>query len=141
MNLIHASMVAWNDIGILLRGPSGSGKSQLSLQLMNDGAKLVADDQVLLQIENSKFFGSAPASLAGKIEIRGLGIMDVAHLPKAEIKLVVDLMPFAQISRMPEPDELHVEILNHQFPRLCLDPQSPAALAKLKLSFTFFKLR
>jgi HPr kinase/phosphorylase len=141
MNLVHASLVSWDGIGILIRGASGSGKSQLCLLLMEEGAKLVADDQVLLESEKGMLFGSAPAVLAGKLEIRGLGIIDVDHQPEVEIKLIVDLMPSALIPRMPEPHELRVEILNHPFPRLSLDLQSTATLAKIKTSLTFFKLR
>jgi HPr kinase/phosphorylase len=140
MNLIHASLVQFNGIGILMRGQSGSGKSQLCLQLIDLGAKLVADDQVVLEVVNHKLIGLAPIALRGKLEIRGLGIVETPFLEQTEIKLVVDLMPIAQIDRMPEVQELAVEILNQKLPKFCMDGQTPAAIAKLRAALRFFKL-
>ena len=141
MTLLHASLVAFGTVGVLFRGPSGSGKSQLCLQLMDRNASLVADDQVKLKVENKKLMGSAPEALAGMLEIRGLGLVKYPFLAEAEIKLVVDLGPFAEISRMPEPDEMWVDILGFNVHRFSLDPQAQAAVQKLQAALTFFQLR
>lgn len=141
MTLLHASLVAFGPVGVLIRGPSGSGKSQLCLQLMDRNASLVADDQVKLSVENNRLMGKAPEALAGMLEIRGLGLVKYPHVPEAEIKLVVDLRPFAEISRMPEPHEMRVEILGFNIHRFSLDPQTPAAVEKLQAALTFFQLR
>lgn len=141
MTLLHASLVAFGTVGVLIRGPSGSGKSQLCLQLMDRNASLVADDQVKLKVENKKLMGSAPEALAGMLEIRGLGLVKYPAVAEAEIKLVVDLRPFAEISRMPEPDEMWVEILGFNVRRFSLDPQAQAAVQKLQAALTFFQLR
>lgn len=141
MSLLHASLVASGKIGILIRGPSGSGKSQLCLQLIDEETKLVADDQVNLRIDNAMLLGSAPAALAGKLEIRGLGIVECAFVPEVEVKLVVDLQPFENITRMPESDELSVELLGLRVCRFSLDPQSPAAVNKVQAALAFFQLR
>ncbi len=141
MSLHHASAVAYGKIGVLIRGASGSGKSQLCLQLMASTAKLVADDQVNLRFENNMLLASAPAALAGKLEIRGLGIVTCAFVPEVEIKLVVDLQPFEKITRMPEPHELVDEILGLRVCRFCLDPQSAAAANKVEAALNFFQLR
>ncbi len=141
MTLLHASLVAFGTVGVLIRGPSGSGKSQLCLQLMDRNASLVADDQVKLKVENKKLMGSAPEALAGMLEIRGLGLVKYPSVAEAEIKLVVDLRPFAEISRMPEPDEMWVEILGFNVRRFSLDPQAQAAVQKLQAALTFFQLR
>ena len=76
---------------IILSSPSGAGKSTLALQLMAYGAHLVADDRVLLRAVGPDVIASAPESIAGLIEARGVGILNAAALPSARIRLVVDL--------------------------------------------------
>lgn len=120
---VHASAVAIGSDGVLIRGPSGSGKSSLVLGLIDrDPAttRLVADDRVLLAVNQGVVVAAAPATLAGRIEVRGLGIVDIAHLSSAAIRLVVDLMPAADCPRMPEPEDLETEILGVVLPRLML---------------------
>lgn len=120
---VHASAVAIGADGILIRGPSGSGKSSLVLGLIDrDPAitRLVADDRVRLAVDGGAVIASAPATLAGRIEVRGLGIVDIAHVSTAAIRLVVDLMPPEACPRMPEPEDLEAEILGVVLPRLML---------------------
>jgi len=95
--------LAFNGSGVLLRGPPGSGKSDLALRALSDGARLVADDQVVLTRKGSKLVASAPSSLQGLIEIRGLGIMRVEADAESELALVVDLTDKGVIERIPEP--------------------------------------
>ena len=85
---------------MLFRGPSGAGKSDLALRLIGRGWQLVADDQVMLKADKV----SAPPTLRGMLEIRGLGIF--TGLPVAEnaqLCLVVDLAARADVPRLPEP--------------------------------------
>ena len=90
--ILHASCVALNaENAVLILGPSGAGKSTLALQLMAYGAHLVADDRVLLRAVGPDVIASAPESIAGLIEARGVGILNAAALPSARIRLVVDL--------------------------------------------------
>ena len=99
--LIHASAAALGSEAVLFRGPSGAGKSDLVLRLIGRGWQLVADDQVMLEGETL----SAPPALRGMLEIRGVGIF--AALPvasPARLCLMVDLVPRADVPRLPEPD-------------------------------------
>jgi HPr kinase/phosphorylase len=109
---IHATCVAFGDHGVVLRGPSGAGKSDLALRLIHlrsavlPPARLVADDQVIIERRDGGLFASAPATLYGRLEVRGIGIISVPSVPSAAVALVIDLLPAAQtIERMPEADE------------------------------------
>ena len=95
---VHASCVSINEIGILLRGPSGSGKSDLTLRLIGDGAMLVADDQVQLTDVSGSLMAKAPEMLAGKLEVRGCGILAFPKLECVTVRLVVDLVPRINVS-------------------------------------------
>ena len=100
--LIHATCVAIGEVGVLLRGPSGSGKSDLALRLIDGGARLVADDQVVLSEGPGALLASAPEVLRGKIEVRGCGILDMPFEESASIQLVIDLVPRDDVPRLPE---------------------------------------
>ena len=89
--LIHASCVVVNSRGLLITGPSGSGKSALVLQLMAFGAALVADDQTELTLENNRLIARCPPNLSGLIEARGVGILRTTPIAQTEIVLVADL--------------------------------------------------
>ena len=91
-----------NEIGILLRGPSGSGKSDLTLRLIAEGAMLVADDQVQLKEVSGSLMARAPDMLAGKLEVRGCGILTFPRLESVIVRLVVDLVPRINVERLPE---------------------------------------
>jgi serine kinase of HPr protein (carbohydrate metabolism regulator) len=129
---VHGSSVALDGRGILLRGPSGSGKSDLALRLIDQGAMLVADDQTELRRAGDGIEMTPPATIAGRMEVRGLGIVDVPHLPRAPLDLVVELAPPASVERMPEPRTCAVEGV--EIPFLVLDPFAASAPAKLKLA-------
>lgn len=94
---IHASCAARDGAGVLLLGPPGSGKSDLVLRLIDRGFALVADDRV--EIENGH--ASAPAALAGLLEVRGLGILRLPYLARAELALAVTLG--GAVPRLPAP--------------------------------------
>ena len=97
---IHASCVAIGGKGVLLLGKSGAGKSDLALRLIDGGAKLVADDRCELFLRGGKLYARAPDSIAGLIEMRGLGIIALPHVKSACVTLAVELA--ASLARLPE---------------------------------------
>lgn len=100
---VHGTCVAIGGKGVLLRGPSGAGKSDLAFRLIRGplAARLVADDQVGLASEAGQVFASAPAALAGLLELRGLGLVAMPALPRAALAIVVDLVPRDDVPRLP----------------------------------------
>ncbi|HEY7607812.1 MAG TPA: RNase adapter RapZ [Alphaproteobacteria bacterium] len=129
---LHATCVAIGGAGVLLRGPSGAGKSDLALRLIEAGAKLVADDQVLLAVENGRLVARAPASIAGQLEVRGVGIVPVATVAAAPVALVADLVAADAVERLPEPES--DTIVGVALARLQLAPFEVSAPAKLRLA-------
>ena len=111
--MIHATAVALLDAtkpfggpiegAVLLLGQSGAGKSDVALRLIAAGAKLISDDQTALFVERGRVLADAPSSLAGGMEIRGVGIVRVEKAPAAPVILAVRLVDGA-VARMPEPD-------------------------------------
>jgi HPr kinase/phosphorylase len=110
---IHASAVVLGeaaapfggvpDVAVLLLGPSGAGKSDVALRLIAMGAKLLADDQTAIFIENGRLFAECPPSLHGQIEMHGVGIVTMETAEPARVALVVVLDPEGRIERLPEP--------------------------------------
>jgi serine kinase of HPr protein (carbohydrate metabolism regulator) len=98
---LHATAVAIGGRGVLLRGASGAGKSDLALRLIDRGAVLIADDQVLCTLKNGGVMLGAPEKIAGLIEIRGLGLRRMPCVT-AEMALVIDLVLPDQVPRLPE---------------------------------------
>ncbi len=135
--LIHASCVVVDGTGVLIRGPSGSGKSDLALRLMESGASLVADDYCEAEALAGGLVVRPPPAIAGKLEVRGFGIVDVAHLPSTTIGLIVDLTANADIDRLPDPNRdgaLSDVIEGVRVMRLKLDPTHASAVAKVRLA-------
>ena len=132
MALYHGTVVAFAGRGIMLRGNPGSGKSDLALRLIAIGADLVADDQVDLAAGPDGLVARVPPSIAGLLEVRGLGIRSLPHQPSAPLRLIVDLVAPAQVERLPEPAVETIEGRN--LPRLSLDPFELSAPLKLLLA-------
>lgn len=110
MPLLHASCVAINDKAVLILGPSGAGKSDLALRLIDEGAKLVADDQVEVETCRGKLMARAPARLRGLIEIRGVGILKgLDVVDEAELTLAVELVEPQFIERLPHLDRFSLD--------------------------------
>jgi HPr kinase/phosphorylase len=130
--LVHATAVAIDGGAILLRGPPGCGKSDLALRLIEGGARLIADDQALLLRPDGHVLVRAPATIAGLIEVRGIGILRLDSLDEVRLALVVDLVPAGQIERLPEPQ--FETILGLAIPLLALAPFEASAAAKLRLA-------
>lgn len=140
--LIHGTCLAIGDDGVLLLGKPGSGKSDLALRLIDcpgmglsgvpRGARLVADDQVAVRRSGMELIASAPPALAGKLEIRGLGIIDLSAVPLAALRLAVRLTPAAEIERLPDLARARMEILALAIPLVLVDPASASAPARIR---------
>jgi serine kinase of HPr protein (carbohydrate metabolism regulator) len=130
--MVHATAIAIDGRVILLRGPSGAGKSDLAVRLIDSGARLLADDQVLLRRADNRVLVRAPAAIVGLIEVRGVGVVRVDCLDEAPLALVVDLAPSAQIERIP--DNRFEEVLGLAIPLIALAPFEASAPAKLRLA-------
>ncbi|WP_372781074.1 HPr kinase/phosphorylase [Phenylobacterium sp.] len=133
----HAGLIAvraggpWR--GLLIEGPAGAGKSDLALRCLAQGFQLVADDRVILWVSAGRLFGRAPDTLLGRLEIRGLEVVDLPALPLAEVALAVRC---GTPERVPAP--AFDEILGVSVPRLTLDPREASAPAKLRRALDHF---
>lgn len=118
---LHGTAIQLGATGLLLRGPSGAGKSLLALALLDRwagrglSASLVADDRVDVASGSPRLLMSAPAPIAGLIELRGRGILHRPHVSPAPLHLLVDLVP--ELTRMPESPAFSGEILGVALPR------------------------
>src|SRR6059058_243634 len=88
---LHASSVALDGRAVLISGPSGSGKSDLALRLLDRGFTLVSDDQTIVKKDGARLLASAPPTIAGKLEIRGIGIVEVERTDNVPVGLIVEL--------------------------------------------------
>ncbi len=126
---VHASCIAFEGKGVLLRGPPGAGKSDLALRAIEAGARLVADDLVALALSGDRVWASALPQADGRLEVRGVGIVRLPALDGAELVLLADL---AAPERLPEPDfEL---VLGRPVRRIRLAPFEISAAIKLRLA-------
>ena len=139
--LIHGTCVALGPHAALIRGPSGSGKSDLALRFLALAAEpgleplLVADDQVWIERQkDGSLAASAPPSLAGKIEVRGLGIVEVPHREAARIALAVDLVLPQEVPRMPPNPLDRITLAGVTLPVVRLTPFELSAALKLRLA-------
>jgi HPr kinase/phosphorylase len=129
--LVHATAVAIEGEAILLRGPSGSGKSDLALRLIDGGAQLVSDDQTVLRRAGDQVMASAPPAIAGLLEVRGVGLVKIEAAGGVPLVLIADLILSDKVERMPEP-RFEV-LLGLSLPVIELAPFEASAPAKLRL--------
>jgi HPr kinase/phosphorylase len=130
--LFHATAVAIDNSAVLLRGPSGSGKSDLALRLIDAGGRLVADDQSELWRDGDAVMVRSPATIAGLIEVRGLGILRIGSLPSARLAMIVDLVAPQHVERLPEP--CSETIFGIAIPLVALAPFEASAPAKVRFA-------
>ena len=131
MTLVHGTCVEIDGAGVLLRGRSGAGKSDLALRLIDEGARLVADDQVELIGRGAEIITTAPAAIAGLIEVRGIGPLPSPAADMAPLALVIDLTR-EPVERLPEPAS--AELLGRRIPAITLDPFHASAPARIRLA-------
>ncbi len=132
MGTIHATTVAWHGSGVLIRGDPGSGKSDLGLRLIEDGATLVSDDYTELKSTPRGLFASAPDTIRGKMEVRGIGVVDFSCAEVSKVALVVTLVPRENVERVPEPT--YAEIEGIQVPEISLCAFDASSPAKVRLA-------
>ena len=134
---IHASCVAIGAAGVLLLGKSGAGKSDVALRLIDSGAKLVADDRVLLSVRHGALIARAPETIRGFLEIRGLGIIALPAAAAARIRLAVALG--REGTRLPAPRFYAPPLaLTEKIPLLLLDGHRDATPAKIRAALKAF---
>lgn len=140
-SLVHATCISLEDGAALLLGPSGAGKSDLALRCVMQpatldrrmlSARLVADDQVILERRAASIWARPPQAIAGKLEVRGLGIIDVPHTPEARVRLLVRLVGAGEIERLPESSE--TDMLGLTLPVVRIAPLEASAPVKVLLA-------
>lgn len=140
---VHGTCVTLGRTAALIRGPSGSGKSDLALRFLFlarrapaalEAPMLVADDQVVVTAKEDRLEAKAPPALEGKLEVRGVGIVEVKWAREADIVLVVDLVASDAVERMPEPR--FVTLLGVKVPQVQLTPFEASAPIKLAAAIT-----
>ena len=128
---VHASTVARDGRAVLVTGPSGSGKSDLALRLLDRGFTLVSDDQTVVKKDGNRLMASAPPTIAGKLEIRGIGIVDMERVDNVPVALIVELT--GDIQRMPDVSRQR-PILGVMLPLITIDAMTASAPSKVALA-------
>ena len=128
---VHASTVALDGRAVLITGLSGSGKSDLALRLLERGFTLVSDDQTMVKRDGNRLVASAPRTIAGKLEVRGLGIVDMEHIEQVPVALLVELT--GEIQRMPD-DSRERPILGVRLPLISIDAMTASAPSKVAIA-------
>ncbi|MET0371757.1 MAG: HPr kinase/phosphatase C-terminal domain-containing protein [Sphingobium sp.] len=128
---LHATSVAIDGRAILLSGISGIGKSDLALRLIDRGAVLVSDDYTLVKRVDGRLIATSPATIAGRMEVRGIGIVDMPHLDEAPVALVAEL--FGTVDRMPM-QLVTRSIAGLSVPVIKIAPLEASAPVKLELA-------
>ena len=128
---LHASTVAMGGRAVLITGSSGSGKSDLALRLLDRGFALVSDDRTIVKRDGDRLIASAPPNIAGKLEIRGIGIVDMDQTDDMPVVLVVELT--SDIERLPD-DSRERLILGVKGPLVTIDAMTASAPSKVALA-------
>lgn len=135
---LHATTVAKDGRAVVICGRSGSGKSDLALRLLDRGFVLVSDDQTYLKMAGGRLIASAPPTIRGKIEVRGIGIVEVESVDDVQVCLVVELA--SDIERLPE-DGRERLILEAKIPLVSIDALAASAPAKVGIALDLLGLK
>ena len=134
---IHVSAVAIGGRAVLIGGRSGRGKSDLALRLIDRGAALVSDDYTLVKRVGGRLLATAPQTIAGKLEVRGIGILEFPPESDVPVALFVDLE--REVERLPEAPETRT-IAGVAIPVLGISPLEPSAPIKVEAALKLFGL-
>lgn len=132
MPLVHGTCVDIGGVGILIRGEPGSGKSDLGLRLIAAGARLVGDDYVSVRAFGEALYASAPDTILGLIEVRGIGVVRLPHKPATRLGLVIDLARPESVPRLPEATFAEIDGVAVRTYRL--DPFEASAPVKVRIA-------
>jgi serine kinase of HPr protein (carbohydrate metabolism regulator) len=128
---LHASTVALDGRAVLISGPSGAGKSDLALRLIDRGFTLVSDDQTIVRKDNGRLLASAPPTIHGKLEIRGVGIVEMETVNDVPVALFVELT--GDILRLPD-DSRERLVLGVNLPLINVDALTASAPSKVAVA-------
>ena len=128
--MVHATTVAKDGRGVVIAGRSGSGKSDLALRLIDRGFVLVSDDQTMISKSGERLIATAPGTIRGKLEVRGIGILEMPNAESAAVSLWVELSN--EIKLLPD-GEKH-KILGVDVPQISLDAMTASAPIKVELA-------
>lgn len=134
---LHATTIAIDGRAVMLCGSSGSGKSDLALRLIDRGAKLVSDDYTIAILTDGRPYAAPPENIAGKMEVRGIGVVSMEHVADIPVALVVDLLD--QVERMPLKPVARA-IAGVQVPVVTVVPHEASAPIKIELALRTFGL-
>lgn len=133
MDEIRGTAIAFEGAGVLLRGGSGAGKSDLALRLIEAGARLIADDYTMLRVREGRLFAVAPPGIRGLLEVRGVGIIRlVATEEPCPLVCAIDLVAAVDVPRFPE--DARCTLLGIALPLFRLAPFEASAPAKVRLA-------
>lgn len=128
---LHATTIAIDGRAVLIEGVSGAGKSDLALRLIDRGAVLVSDDYTHIRRHEGRLTALPPANIAGKIEVRGVGIVETPHIAEAPVALIVALGEPA--ARLPEQGQMR-SVLGVDIPWLALNGHEASAPIKVEMA-------
>lgn len=147
--LIHGTCIDFDGAGVVLCGPPGAGKSDLALRVIDQPgcglaatpvtARLVADDQVVLRLGDAGLIASCPESIRGRMEVRGIGIVDCPYVLETRLVAVVNLVANPDMPRFSEGET--VELAGVVLPGYALDPFEPSACAKLRVLVAKYRMQ
>ncbi len=135
MEQVHGTCIEVDGTAVLLRGPPGSGKSDLALRLIEGGARLVADDRADIGLKDGRLVVSPPPAIAGLLEVNGQGVFKVGFLAQSPLGLIVDLVPEDDLQRLPEPRSW--ECHGVSVPVLAVAPFHASSMAKVRLAVRY----
>ena len=135
---LHATTVAKDGRAVIIAGRSGSGKSDLALRLLDRGFLLISDDQTYLTMADGRLMAAAPPTIKGKLEVRGIGIVELESVDHVPVCLMVELA--SEIERLPDEGRERL-ILGAKIPLVSIDTLTASAPAKVAMALELLGLK